>query len=280
MRLGSFGGGSFGDSFLPYWQVARRSFQRYATYRGATAAGVFTNTLFGFMKVAVLLAVYRQAAGPGGRIGAFDETDVVTFTFVSQGLLTTMGAYVGMQLAERIRSGDVVADLYRPLHFPGYWLAHDLGRAGYQLLARGLPPVLIGALVFTYRLPPDGRAAAAFALSLGLAALVSFAIRYLVILSGFWVVDVRGPWSLTGFVLMFFAGLIVPLNFFPAWLDRLARMTPFPALVQTPIEIFLGKAPGGAAAALAYQAVWAAALLALAERVTRRAFRKVVVHGG
>lgn len=263
---------------LPYWQVARRSFQRYSTYRGATAAGVLTNTVFGFMKVAVLLAVYGGAT----RVGTFDRTDVVTFTFVAQGLMTTVSAYTGMDLADRIRTGDVVTDLYRPLHFQGYWLAHDLGRAGFQFLARGLPPALIGALFFRYRLPPDAVAVVAFVLSLGLAVLVSFGVRFLVILSGFWVLDVRGPWQVTGFVMMFFSGLVVPLSFFPAWLDRIARMTPFPAMAQVPIELFLGRHPGvgAAGAALAYQAVWAVVLLAMAELVTTRAFRKVVVHGG
>lgn len=266
------------DTLSPYWHVARRSFQRYSTYRGATAAGVFTNTLFGFMKVAVLLAVYRGAS----HVGSFDRVDVVTFTFVGQGLLTTVGAFIGMQLAERIRTGDVVVDLYRPLHFQGYWLAQDLGRAGFQLLARGVPPVLVGALVFRYRVPPDGVTAVAFVLSVGLAVLVSFGIRFLVVLTGFWVLDVRGPWQLAGFGMQFFAGLIVPLTFFPAGLERVARLTPFPSIAQAPIEVFLGKHPGlsGAAPVLAYQALWAVVLMAMAQLVITRAFRRVVVHGG
>src|SRR5437763_1825039 len=77
----------------------------------------------------------------------------VTFTFVTQGLLMPVGAFGRMDIAERIRTGDVVVDLYRPVDFQAYWLAHDLGRAAYQLLARGIPPVLFGAVVFHLRLP-------------------------------------------------------------------------------------------------------------------------------
>ncbi|MBV9255191.1 MAG: ABC transporter permease, partial [Actinobacteria bacterium] len=32
-----------------YWEVARRGFRRYATYRAATVAGVFTNSVFGLI---------------------------------------------------------------------------------------------------------------------------------------------------------------------------------------------------------------------------------------
>lgn len=45
-----------------YWEVARRAFRRYATYRTATYAGIFTNAIFGLIQAYVLLAVYRRRA--------------------------------------------------------------------------------------------------------------------------------------------------------------------------------------------------------------------------
>ena len=44
------------------------------------------------------------------------------------------------EVAERIRTGDVAIDLYRPVSFLGWYLASDLGRALYHLLTRGSPP--------------------------------------------------------------------------------------------------------------------------------------------
>src|SRR5437763_13887945 len=89
-----------------YWEVARRSYRRFSTYRGATFAGVFTNTVFGFLKAYVLLAVFRSKT----HVGSFDAVDVVTFTFVTQGLLATVGAFGELDLSDRIRTGDVVSD--------------------------------------------------------------------------------------------------------------------------------------------------------------------------
>ena len=59
------------------WEVATRAYRRQATYRGATFAGVFTNTVFGFILAYVLLAVYQQRS----TIGGFTSVDAVTFTF-------------------------------------------------------------------------------------------------------------------------------------------------------------------------------------------------------
>ena len=54
-----------------YVEVARRTYARVSTYRSATAAGVFTNTVFGFLLAYILLAVYRERTDVGG----FDAID-------------------------------------------------------------------------------------------------------------------------------------------------------------------------------------------------------------
>ena len=54
-----------------YWELARRGYRRYAAYPGATVAGVFTNTVFGFLQAYILLAVFEQRA----EIGPYDRSD-------------------------------------------------------------------------------------------------------------------------------------------------------------------------------------------------------------
>ena len=68
-------------------------------------------------------------------------------------------------------------------------LAHDAGRAGYQLLYRALPPFLLGALVFELTAPSDPLVWPGFALSVALAVVVSFGVRFVVNLLAFWLTD-------------------------------------------------------------------------------------------
>ena len=44
---------------MTYLALARAGFRRWSSYRAATLAGVFTNTVFGFIRVAILLAALR-----------------------------------------------------------------------------------------------------------------------------------------------------------------------------------------------------------------------------
>ncbi len=257
-------------------EIARRSFRRFSTYRAATFAGVVTNTSFAFLKASVLVAVIGA-----GTVGGLDATAAVTFTFVVEGLAIVANPFGEFGLEPRIRSGDVVIDLYRPVDVQRYWFAQEAGRAGFQVLWRGVPPFLIGALAFELTVPDDVGTWAAFVVSAALAFVVAFAMNFLVQLVAFWIVDSRGAEQLSVAVTMFFSGFIVPLTLFPEWLGSVARALPFAAILQLPGEIFLGHHRGGdLLGTLALQAGWAVALLVAGRVVLARATRRVVVQGG
>jgi ABC-2 type transport system permease protein len=261
-----------------WWQLARRSFARSATYRGATFAGLFTNTVFGFLRVYVLLAVLDERPGTGG----FDAADAITFTFLTQGLMAVAFSFGEVDIAARIRTGDVVSDLYRPVDFQAYWLATDVGRIAFTMLFRGIPPVAISALFFDLRLPATIGLWLAFVLSAWLGAGIAFAIRFVASLAGFWLLDARGVWQITMLVSLFFAGIAIPLSFLPDVVAHAAAWLPFAGIAQLPAELFLGKHVGAGAVAsvLGREAVWFAVIIVLGRVVGARAFRKVVVQGG
>jgi ABC-2 type transport system permease protein len=258
------------------WEIAKRGWRRYAAYPWATVAGVFTNTVFGFLQAYILLAIYRHRTNVGG----YDAADTVTYVWLVQALLMTVYSFTWRELADRIRDGSIVTDLSRPLDPQRYWLAFDLGRAPFHFLFRGVLPFIAGALVFRlhYPSPFDG---ALFVVSLGLAVVVSLAYRFLYNLPAFWILDIRGVLMISLTVSLFFSGMVVPIAYFPSWLGRLAQVLPFAAILQTPIDIWLGKHTGWElAGVLALQVGWAIVLLVLGRVVLTRATRKLVVQGG
>jgi ABC-2 type transport system permease protein len=75
--------------------------------------------------------------------------------------------------------------------------------------------------------------------------------------------------------------MLVPITFFPGALRTIATLLPFAAVIQTPVDVWLGKDQGlSLAGALAGQAAWAIALLLLGRLVLRAALKKLVVQGG
>jgi len=86
-----------------YLELARRGYARAAAYPAATFAGAFTNTVFGFINVAILLALFRVRPLAGG----YDARDAVTYVWVTQGLLMPISIFGWTELALRIRDGSI-----------------------------------------------------------------------------------------------------------------------------------------------------------------------------
>jgi ABC-2 type transport system permease protein len=263
-----------------YVAVAAGSFRRYATYRVATVAGVFTNTVFGFIVAYTYIALWD--ARP--HLGGYDQAQALTFVWTVQALLaaSSLMASGGLdELQERIRTGDIAVDLYRPADLQVWWLAADLGRAALQLIGRGVVPMAVGALAFPLALPADAATWGWFLVSVTLGVVVGFALRYLVALASFWLLDGTGLALISGLACLFFSGMVLPLRVFPGDFGQIAQLLPWAAILQVPVDVLVGVRSGGALLrGLVFQAGWGAVLLALGRLVQSAATRKVVVHGG
>jgi ABC-2 type transport system permease protein len=267
---------------VTYAWVTWYAIRRYAAYRVGALSEAVTNTVFGFLRAYILIALWQTRPALGG----YSVDDAVLFCFLTQALIGPVQIFGGMELTERIRSGDVAIDLHRPVDLQGWWLADDLGRATFALAFRGTPPVLVGALVFRLDLPDPVRWAQ-FAGAVLLAMLVGFALRYIVALCAFWLHDDRGVQAVALVAALFFSGMVLPLVVFPGVLGTVAHHLPWAALIQVPADVFLGKAgyfglhgTAGVLAAYGFQACWGIVLLAVGRMMTAAARRKLVIHGG
>ena len=261
-----------------YLELARASFRRYSTYRLAAVAGIFTQSVFGFIRVSVLFAAIGAA---GGTLAGYNDQQAATYVWLGQAMLAAVALFGTSELADRVTSGEIAVDLARPVDLLASYWASDLGRALFQLLARGLPPLAIGALTIGLALPGSWTAYPLGLLSLLLGISISFLLRFGVNLIAFWTLDARG------FIWLYFvfsgplSGLYVPVHMFPDWLRTLAYATPFPAAFQTPIDVLSGRVLGPAALVLlTAQLGWMLALVVVVRIVSTRATRRLVVQGG
>ncbi|MEJ7763821.1 MAG: ABC-2 family transporter protein [Thermomicrobiales bacterium] len=260
-----------------YVELARREAQRHLAYRMATVAGLFTNAVFGIIFSTVFLALYEDRR-QNEAVAGFTLTDTLTYVWLAQAMLMVIAVWGTWDIAQGVRSGDIVADLSKPFNFFFYWLSRDLGRAACQALVRFVPTLAIGALLYDLGLSTDPVRWGLFTLSLTLATLVSFAIRFSLNLVAFWTIDIQGVRYLQLSVINLLSGLLIPLAFFPGPLRAVAEVLPFRAMVMTPVDIALGR--GAAVPALALQAGWAMVMGGVAMATLGLATRKLVVQGG
>lgn len=255
--------------------VAGTSFRRHATYRIATAASLLENTVVNMLRGLVYVAVVKAS---GGVVDGLSTSEAMTFAFIAGMIESSFWIVAPLEIGERIRSGDVITDLYRPVDFQAWWLASEAGRCSFALLAKGLPQVVVGLVAFDLATPSSIGSVLLFVVSVALSFLVAYAWKLIVALSGFWLLDVRGVTSLAGAVMTVMSGALLPLALFPDALAGVLRWLPPAAMITTPFELFTGGV--AAAPRLATQLAWAIVLLLLGRAVLHRAVAKVVVQGG
>jgi viologen exporter family transport system permease protein len=275
-------GRSLSGTLGMYAALAAAEFRRYATYRQALIAAMFTNSVFGFLRCFVLLAAVAGAGGARGQVAGYSPDRLATYVWIGQGLLGTISVWSPPELAERIRTGEVVADLLRPVDPVWQYLAADLGRAGFAALTRLIGPVLVGALAFTLYVPRHPVTYPLFVVSVTFATVVCFACRYLVNATTYWLLDSRGAQIAWVAVSATLSGMAFPLAFLPAPVaTALYLVTPFPYLIQVPADVLIERHPVPTTAALvAVQAAWVVIMLTIARAVQRRAERRLVIQGG
>ncbi len=260
-----------------FLKIMTLSIRQQLTYRTALLAGLATNLFFAFLRVALLKALY------GGRaeVNGMTIEAAVTYVAISQGLIAFLYIFGSWEVMTTVYTGSIGADLLKPFHLLMYWMARDLGRAVVNLVARGIVLAVAFAFFFSIALPSSASQWLGFSLAMLLGWLVSFAWRFLVNLAAFWTPDARGIGRLAFTASQLFSGFLLPLRLYPDWFSRLCSLTPFPALLNTTSEVFLGILNGRELmVALLNQAAWIVILFGACLLALRVGVKRLVIQGG
>jgi ABC-2 type transport system permease protein len=82
-------------------------------------------------------------------------------------------------------------------------------------------------------------------------------------------------------LLDFLTGGLLPIPFFPQWLQNILYALPFGSMQTTPFLVYVGYLPPEQALRnMTVQLLWLIALVALGKWIMKNALKKVVVQGG
>ncbi|WP_230294803.1 ABC-2 family transporter protein [Deinococcus sp. 6GRE01] len=259
------------------WAVARLGFRRQFAYPQAALWGLITNSFFGLLRVAVLAALF----GTRPQVAGYSLGDAITYTGLTQAFIMAFSLFGWFDFMRAVHRGEVTSDLLRPASLLGFWAAQDAGRALGQFVLRGLPMGLIFWLIWGLSWPPGPLAWAQVILSVLLAWALGFLFRFLVNCAAFWSPDAVGFGRFAWAVLGLGCGFLMPLAFFPEGFRAALAWTPFPGMLNTTLELWVGVTTGGAAwAALGAQLGWTVALLLACQFTLRAGLRRLEVAGG
>ena len=256
---------------------------KYAAFSRISAreAGRERSELYGRMVFfAVILGVFsslwRAVAEAGMPVTAHPKS-LVWYLATTEWILLSVPP-IHLEIQEAIRRGDVVYRLGYPVSYVVAEFASGLGLLAVRSPFLGLTAFLC-AFAFTGWTPP--LSALLIVVPFGLAASVLVTALYLGIgLLAFWLQDVAPVYWVWQKLMFVLGGLLLPLDLYPALVQRAAACTPFPSLLAAPASFMLGVplvSPGALAAALVF---WSATTALTVSWMFRRAVSTVTINGG
>lgn len=260
-----------------FLKIVGISARQQMTYRTALVAGLFTNLFFGILRASLLIALYQGETSVNG----MDVGGAITYVALSQAMIAYLTIFGNTEMGRTVSDGSIASDLIKPVHFILLWLGRDLGRSLVNFVVRGLFFIGLFSLFYTLYFPTGVGTWFLFVISLIFSWLLNFFWRMLVNLGAFWSPDIQGFARLAFGFSQLFSGFVLPLRLLPDWFSRLSNWTPFPGMMNHPMEIYLGiYSPSQLLGAFGHQLVWLFILVFLCLVLFRLGIRRLVIQGG
>lgn len=221
---------------MAYFKFISMAFQRAIAYR----VEYYTALLNAFLYIFIFTSVWKALIPEGSNIGGLSQQDMVAYAVLSTLLKVSFGRNESM-LGDRVRSGEIAVDLMKPYSFPLMLFCDTVGVSLFQLFARAVPILIFCIFLFDISLPVTPELLLQFLPVYFLSFIIFFSMFFLIGTLAFYFVDIFPFWILYFAMITLTSGAIIPLDFFPPWVQAVLLRTPFPYLFYFPSMVLLGK---------------------------------------
>jgi viologen exporter family transport system permease protein len=181
-------------------------------------------------------------------------------------------------ISENVKDGSIAYLLNKPYDFLLYQLSTTMGETIFRAVMNAF---FGGAMVFWLVGPPEHPEGFIIALPAILGAwILHFCVTVMIGLSAFVVEDVSAFTWIYQKLAFLFGGMIVPLDFYPTWLQTLARALPFSSMTYGPARLFVTPTMDLFINVMALQIIWIVVLAVLLTMAYRRGVAYLTVNGG
>ena len=250
-------------------------------YRSAAWAGIATQFFFGFVYVMVYIAFYES----GGTKIPMELSQVVTYLWLNQALLALVNQFSrDQELFKLIRNGEISYELTRPKNIYFMWYFKVIGQRLANVLLRFIPLIIVTSLLpspFHLGGPASLLHFLLFLLSLGFGSLLvtSLTIFYPIIM--LITMNEKGIVNFIITIADILSGIVVPIPFFPKFLQIISSLLPFQYISDLPFRIYVGNISlYDGVFGMCIQFIWIIIFIVLGNILMKMNLKRITVQGG
>ena len=265
------------SAFGKYLYICKTRVIRSFTYKFEVYGNILMQSI-----IMITTAFFWKALFGGSTIGnGINADSMMIYTVMSSALSVMFTTGVERRIQQSVEKGSIATDMMRPVNVFGMFLAEDIGSLTALLAQNLLPILLIGGLLVRVPEIASVNAVPLFAASL----LLSMAINWLLAaIFGMWAftaVSMDALFQVKKHLIRLLSGSIIPVWFFPEWLQSILNLLPFVYIYQLPLDIYIGAVTEGEICRrMLIQTAWVIGLAAAFWFLSKRVLKKVMVQGG
>ncbi len=246
-------------------------------YRAAAFAGLMTQLFWGAIKIMILQAFI--ANGPALTPMTLEQS--IAFIWIGQALIQMLPWNIDKELERQIRSGQIAYELLRPINLYGMIFCRSFALRMIPTFLRAIPLFIVAVLFLNFPAAVSTSAMISFLISLLPALLLASTMTACVHISLFWTLSSEGIQRIVPAATILLSGLVIPLPFFPNWMQPILLMQPFRGIIDIPARLYTGLlTPAELPIALTFQLFWVFVFVWLGKKMLDRAMRALVIQGG
>jgi len=261
-----------------YSGIVKNEFMSDLSYREHFITSIITTVIFYVVLYFLWRAIY---AGSSGEIQGMSFTQTYVNLALATCLFQCLSNGMEWEMHFEMIKGDIIIKLVRPTDYMLYLISEKLGQSISNIIVYAIP--IFGILLFLF---PGvihlGFNLIFFLICMCISFFIMFLFEFLTGILTFYTESVWGLSTIKDLIISFFAGVEVPLAFFPSFIKNVANVLPFKSMYYDPLQILLNASYGVSdyLRILGFQLIWAIGLFALARVMYGVMMNKIVVNGG
>jgi len=265
-------------AYLTYFKL---KFISSLQYRTAAWAGIATQFFFGFVYIMVYVAFYES----GGKSLPMELPQLVTYLWLNQSFLALVNQFTrDQELFKLIREGGISYELARPKNLYFMWYFKIIGQRLANVTLRFIPLIIVTSLLpypFHFGLPASFAHFIFFILSLALGTLLVTALAVFYPIVTLTTMSEKGIVNIIVTMADILSGIVVPIPFFPKFLQIISSFLPFQYISDLPFRLYVGNVSlTDGVFGMCIQAIWIIIFILIGNFMMKKNIKRVVVQGG
>jgi ABC-2 type transport system permease protein len=262
-------------TFNKYWAVFQITLVNSLAYPGELIGRSLM--IIPFMWIFYQLWKVTYAAAGSDVINGFSLRDVMWYLMLTE-TIELGRPQLARTISENVKDGSIAYLLNKPYDFLLYQLSTSMGETIFRALMNA---IFGGTVVWWLVGAPEHLEGFIIALPAILGAwILHFCVAAMIGLSAFLVEDVSAfVWIYQKLAFML-GGMLIPLDFYPGWLQTIARALPFSSTTYGPARLFVTPTTELFINVMALQIIWTIVLALLLTFAYRRGVSYLTVNGG